>query len=82
MAATGSEARMRTVDDARLEEGWLVCLGEARAVRDGRVRCAIQGRRVPVEACLLCRHLETLAGERDDTSCAVAGGVTPLQRPR
>jgi hypothetical protein len=73
---------MGTLGESRSEEGWLVCLGTARAVRDGTVRCAIEGRRVRIETCLLCHHLETLSGERDDASCAVVGPVTPSLGPR
>jgi hypothetical protein len=71
-----------TLVTSQLEGGWLVCLGQARAVRDGTIRCPADGRRVRVEACLLCRHLETLAGERDDASCTVSDGLTPSPRPR
>ena len=53
-----------------LEQGWIVCHDADRSVRDGRVVCPIQHRRVPVSACLLCHNLEALSGERDPgTGC-------------
>jgi hypothetical protein len=45
---------------------WVVCLGEARPVTDGRVRCPlIGGRGIGVEACSECRMLSWRAGDRD-----------------
>jgi len=53
-----------------LDQGWIVCRDADRPVRDGSVLCPIQHRRVPIAACLICHHLETLSGERDpQTGC-------------
>lgn len=82
MVPTAPEVWMGAPVPSRLDEGWLVCLGRAHAVQDGAVSCPVDGQRVAVETCLLCHHLETLAGERDDASCAVSDAVTPYPRPR
>ena len=72
----------RAVGAVREEEGWLVCLGSVQVVRGGWVDCPLRQSRVTIADCLLCHHIETLAGERDDASCAAAGEVTPAPRPR
>ena len=65
-----------------MDDAWILCLGMTRPVIDGRVRCAVQARRMPIAACLLCRHLETLADERDDVSCVAAGAIRGSPDPR
>jgi hypothetical protein len=53
-----------------LDQGWIVCHDADRPVRDGRVVCPLQGRRVPIAACVVCHHLETMSDERDPrTGC-------------
>jgi hypothetical protein len=81
-----TEASVRVASDrpigrVRDEEGWMVCLSSVHVVRGGMVDCPIRRSRVTITDCLLCHHLETLAGERDDASCATAE-VTPSPRPR
>jgi hypothetical protein len=75
-----AERRMRV--DGPAEQGWVVCVGDARSARDGRVDCPVRDRRVPLAACLLCRHLETLAGERDDTTCLASNPIMVPPYPR
>jgi hypothetical protein len=72
---------MRAMDEA-VPGGWLVCLGENRWVQDGRVGCPTQDGAVPVEACLLCHHLQTLAGERDTLACDAGGPLRSSPDPQ
>lgn len=45
---------------------WVVCLGQQRAVVDGRVACPLlAGRRIDVESCADCRMLTWRTDERD-----------------
>jgi hypothetical protein len=47
------------------EEDWIVCLGETRAVRSGRVACPLRGnQRTTRGACSACRHIEWQRDER------------------
>ena len=58
-----------------VDEDWIVCLGETREVREGRVACPRAGHEpVSVEQCIACHLLTWHHDERDVRSpCATAG---------
>jgi hypothetical protein len=62
----------------RLDEDWIVCLGETREVRDGWVACPRDGDElVSVERCVECHLLTWHHDERDARSpCATADDDT------
>jgi hypothetical protein len=72
---------MRARDEGE-PDGWLVCLGETRLMQQGRVECAVRPGQVPVEVCLRCHLLQTLAGERDMPSCDATGPLRSSPDPR
>ena len=56
---------------------WVVCLGELREVRHGRVACPKAGTSVRLKVCLECHHLCDVWDERDrDAPCAVGPGIS------
>jgi hypothetical protein len=65
-----------------VEEGWVVCLGETRLVREDRVWCPLRARLVEFDGCLACHFAEALDEERAaERGCAVEGPVSRRGRP-
>jgi hypothetical protein len=55
---------------------WIDCLGRSLTATDGRVRCPLDERAVPVTVCLACRHLSATADERNpDRDCQVPSSI-------
>lgn len=63
-----------------VEEDWIVCLGETRVVRDGRVACPLRtGEPVPAAACAACRLLTWMHDEREWSPPCTTGPTRPIR---
>lgn len=73
-----------TAIDRELDEHWIVCLAETRAVRMGRVACPLRdGRAAASSQCADCRLLEWQRDERrNGNSCSTVPRVTNVGSTR
>jgi hypothetical protein len=58
--------------EGAVASGWVVCLGQLRDVRHGRVLCPEIGSPVAITRCRACRRLCDVSDERQEAAACTA----------